>query len=442
MSGLVEPNAPLSRAVRHAMGRLVPFLVLAYVVSFLDRANVAFAKEALAASRGISEQAYALGAGLFFLSYSTCGFPSNLILHRIGARRWISSLLIAWGIVSAATIFVSGPASFYGLRLLLGVTEAGFFPGIILYLTYWFPGRIRGQIMGVFYLAVPIALVIGGPLSGLLLDLQLGLQGWQWMFLVEGLLAVVVGVLAFGLLVDHPAHASWLAEDEKRAVIDELSREQAERREAGPVRIPSLFRDFNVLRLLSIYALIQVGTYGVVFYLPAEIGALLHRSAGLVVGLVSAIPWIFAMIAVLVLPRAADARRNHRTMAVVIMVFAGAASFTFPSAGPVAGLIALSVAAAGYIAVQPIFWTLPTSYLADRAAAGGIALIGAGNLGGFLAPTLKVWVDDLFHSHRAGFYLLAALTLVDAVVMATIRPDRERLEGQSRVKIRGKYILK
>src|SRR5579863_4512948 len=156
MIDLPDPSAALARAVRHAMRRLVPFLVLAYVVSFLDRANVAFAKEALATSRGISEQAYALGAGLFFLSYSTCGFPSNLILHRIGARRWISSLLIAWGLVSAATTLVTGPMSFYGLRLLLGVTEAGFFPGIILYLTFWFPGRIRGRIMGLFYLAVPI----------------------------------------------------------------------------------------------------------------------------------------------------------------------------------------------------------------------------------------------------------------------------------------------
>jgi len=424
MIDLPDPSAALARAVLHAMRRLVPFLVLAYVVSFLDRANVAFAKEALAMSRGISEQAYALGAGLFFLSYSTCGFPSNLILYRIGARRWISSLLIAWGLVSAATTLVTGPMSFYGLRLLLGVTEAGFFPGIILYLTFWFPGRIRGRIMGLFYLAVPIALIIGGPLSGLLLDVRTGLQGWQWMFLVEGLLAVVVGILAFGLLVDRPAQAVWLAEDEKRALIDDLAREQAERRATGPARIRSLFRDFTVLRFLGIYVLVQIGTYGVVFYLPSVVGALLHRSAGLVVGLVSAIPWIFAVVTVFVLPRVADQRRNHRIMASVIMVFAGAASFIFPSAGPVTGLIALSVAAAGLIAVQPLFWTLPTSYLADRAAAAGIALIGAGNLGGFLAPNLKVWADDLFHSHRAGFYLLAALTLLDAVVIATIRREK------------------
>src|SRR3974390_1573037 len=196
-----------TRAIHRALRRLVPFLMLMYVISFLDRANVAFAKQALAATEGISEDVYALGAGLFFLSYSTCGFPSNLILHRIGARRWLGTLLIAWGLVSTSTMFVTGPASFYTLRLLLGVTEAGFFPGVILYLTYWFPNHVRGRIMGLFYLGVPLALVLGGPLSGYLLDLHghAGLQGWQWMFLVEGLLAVLVGFAAYAFLDDKPA---------------------------------------------------------------------------------------------------------------------------------------------------------------------------------------------------------------------------------------------
>ena len=430
MKDLLESRAPLRRAIERALRKLVPFLVLAYVVSFLDRANVAFAKESLAASRGISEHVYALGAGIFFLSYSTCGFPSNLILHRIGARRWISSLLIAWGLVSAATSLVVGPASFYFLRLILGMTEAGFFPGIILYLTFWFPGRIRGRTMGLFYLAVPIALIIGGPLSGLLLDVRIGLQGWQWMFLVEGLLAAVVGLVAFRVLVDHPAVADWLPDDEKHALMDELTRERAERGATGPAQIRAIFRDLQMLRFFLIYMLIQVGTYGVVFYLPAEVAALLHRSVGLTVGMVSALPWIVATAAVYLLPHAADARRNHRLMASVIMAVSAVASFSFPGAGPVAGLIALSVAAAGFISVQPIFWTLPTSYLADRAAAGGIALIGAGNLGGFLAPNLKVWADDLFHSTHAGFFLLATLTLVNAGLIATAGSDRVRTEKE------------
>jgi MFS transporter, ACS family, inner membrane transport protein len=416
-----------SRALRRAMHRLVPFLMLMYVVSFLDRANVSFAKQALAASAGISEQVYALGAGLFFLSYSTCGFPSNLILHRVGARRWISALLIAWGLVSTATMFVTGPRSFYALRLLLGVTEAGFFPCIILYLTYWFPNRVRGHMMGLFYLGIPIALIFGGPLSGYLLDInpdlhgRAGIQGWQWMFLVEGMMAVLVGLAAFALLDNRPAEAAWLPPHEKQALLEELGREESLRRAAGPTDLLPMLRDAKVLRFVLIYALIQISTYGAVFYLPAEISALIHKPAGFEVGLVSAIPWLCALVAVYVLPRTADARRNHRPMAALTLLIAGLASFAFPTAGPVAGLVALSIAVSGFIAVQPLFWTFPTSYLADRAAAGGIALIGTGNLGGFFAPNLKVWADQFFHSPSAGLYLLAAITVLNAALIATIR---------------------
>src|ERR1700721_2640651 len=185
--------------MRRVRRRLAPYMMLLYVVSFLDRANISFAKQALQSSVGISEKTYALAAGLFFISYSLCGFPSNLILHKVGAKRWMALLMVCWGTVSMATMFVNGPTSFYLLRTLLGVMEAGFFPGVILYLTYWFPGRARGQILGLFYLGVPIALILGGPLSGLLLEMHRwgNLQGWQWMFLIEGAMALVLGVVAF-----------------------------------------------------------------------------------------------------------------------------------------------------------------------------------------------------------------------------------------------------
>ncbi|HEY3706312.1 MAG TPA: MFS transporter [Terracidiphilus sp.] len=426
MPDVLSAAGHTTRAVERALRRLVPFLMLMFVVSFLDRANVSFARQALAATRGISDQVYALGAGLFFLTYSTCGFPSNLILHRIGARRWIGALLIAWGIVSTCTMFVTGPVSFYSLRLLLGVTEAGFFPGIILYLTYWFPNAVRCRIMGLFYLGVPLALVLGGPLSGYLLDLHgsAGLAGWQWMFLVEGLMAVAVGFAALTLLDNSPATARWLSPDEKQSLLACLTREEHARRSGGPAGLLPMLRDPRVLRCLLIYTLIQVSTYGVVFYLPSELAALLHRPAGLVVGLVSAIPWICALVAVYTLPRAADAHGSHRLLASLTLLIAGVASLVFPTAGPVLGLIALSIAAAGFVAVQPVFWTFPTSYLAGRAAAGGIALIGAGNLGGFFAPNLKVWADHAFHSTTAGLYLLAVLTLVNAALIATIRTPR------------------
>jgi len=415
--------ADLDRAIARARRRLAPFLMLMYVVSFLDRANISFAKQALHTSVGISEQSYALGAGLFFLSYSLCGFPSNLILHRFGARMWLAFLMVGWGFASMATMFVSGSASFYVLRLILGVLEAGFFPGTILYLTYWFPSRVRGQIVGLFYLGVPIALMVGGPLSGWLLDLPriAGLQSWQTMFLVEGFLAVILGVITFRFLQNKPSNAPWLPENEKRALTHALASEEETRRAFGPAFLLPMLRDVRVLRLVLIYALIQISTYGAIFYLPAEISALMHRPTGLAVGLVSAIPWLCALAAVYFLPSAGDRFRNHRTLAALTLLAAGLASFAFPTAPPIAGMVALSVAVSGFIAVQPMFWTMPTGYLVDRAAAGGIALIGMGNLGGFIAPNLKVWADVQFHSPNAGLYVLAALTLVNAVLIATTR---------------------
>ncbi len=420
----IEPSRETSdRSIARALKRLGPFLMLMYVASFLDRANVGFAKQALAASEGISERVYALGAGLFFISYSLCGFPSNLILHRVGARLWMTVLMIGWGVVSMATMFVTGSTSFYLLRLLLGVMEAGFFPGVILYLTYWFPNRVRGRIMGFFYLGVPIALIFGGPLSGLLLEMpsRAGLQGWQWMFLIEGAMAVVLGMTAVFILDDRPAGARWLSEDEKDALLGELAHEERGRRADGPSDLLPMLRNPRVLYFLLIYTLIQMSTYGAVFYLPSEIAALLHRPAGFMVGLVSAVPWVCALIAVYCLPRIADSTQQHRSLAALALLIAGVASLVFPSSGPLVGLVALSFAVSGFIAVQPLFWTFPTGYLADRAAAGGIALIGMGNLGGFIAPNVKVWADGYFGSPRAGLYLLAVFTLLNAWLIAMMR---------------------
>ncbi len=416
----------LNRGISRTIKRLTPFLMLMYVVSFLDRANIGFAKQALHTYVGISEQTYALAAGLFFISYSLCGFPSNLILHKIGGKVWLALLMVGWGLVSMATMFVSGSTSFYILRLLLGVMEAGFFPGAILYLTYWFPNRVRGQILGLFYLGVPIALIVGGPLSGFLLEMHPwgSLQNWQWMFLVEGFMAVALGVCALWYLDNKPGNAAWLPAEEKQAMEAALAQEEKDRRSIGPAKLLPMLRDPRVMQFVLIYALIQISTYGAVFYLPTEISALIHKPAGLVVGLVSAIPWICTLAVVYFLPRAADKWNKHRHLASLTMLASGCASFVFPTAGPHIGLIALSIAVSGFIAVQPLFWTFPTSYLADRAAAGGIALIGMGNLGGFIAPTAKVWADEYFGSPRAGLYLLAGLTVLNAGLIALTKSRR------------------
>lgn len=419
-------------AIRRARARLVPFLLLMYIVSFLDRANIGFAKDALQSHVGISPHAYALAAGLFFVSYSFCGFPSNLVLHKIGAKIWMALLMVAWGLASMATMFVTGSKSLYLVRLLLGVTEAGFFPGVILYLTYWFPNRIRGQIMGLFYLGVPLALVLGSPLSGYLLEMRpiSGMQNWQWMFLVEGFLAVAVGLGVYWYLDNKPASAKWLPPEEKQALTAILSREESERRTAGPANLLNTVANPRVLHFFFIYLLIQISVYGVVFYLPSEVSALMHKPAGLEVGLVAAIPWVCAAAAVFWLPRSADARLNHRTMAAAILFIAGCAGFAFPSAGPLAGMVFLSIAASGVIAVQPIFWTFPTGYLADRAAAGGIAVVTMGNLGGFFGPYMKDWADTRFHSPQAGLYLLAALTVLNAGLVLLVKSTYLRRNGQ------------
>jgi MFS family permease len=423
---LSTSDPTLDRAISRAVRRLTPFLMLIYVVSFLDRSNIGFAKQALERSVGISESIYALGAGLFFISYSLCGFPSNLILHKVGAKKWLALLMVGWGVVSMANMFVSGATSFYLLRLLLGVLEAGFFPGAILYLTYWFPNSIRGRVLGLFYLGIPLALILGGPLSGLLLEIRplFGLQSWQWMFLVEGFMAVVLGLFAFWYLDNRPANASWLPAEEKQALANALALEEEKRRSTGPAKLLPMFRNPRVMHFLLIYALIQISTYGAVFYLPAEISALMHRPVGIEVGLVSAIPWICTLIAVYFLPRVADKLHKHRQLASLTLMISGCASLTFPTAGPRIGLAMLSLAAAGFIAVQPLFWMFPTRYLADRAAAGGIAVIGMGNLGGFLAPNLKVWADEHFGSQHAGLYLLAGLTILNAGLIALVKDRR------------------
>lgn len=413
----------LSRAIARVRRRLLPFLLLMYVVAFLDRANIGFAKQQFQAGVGISETAFAWGAGLFFLSYALFEIPSNLIMHRVGARIWMCRIMVTWGIVSVATMFVRGPVSFYCLRLLLGFAEAGFFPGVILYLTYWFPNRVRGQIMGQFYFGAPLAFIFGGPLSGLLLTMhgRAGLHGWQWMFLVEGSLAVVVGVWAFWYLSDKPKDASWLSDTERTELQKALDDEDELRHAHGPSAFLAALADRRLFHFAAIYFLIQMSVYGVVFYLPAEVAAILGKSMGLEVGIVSALPWACALAAVIWIPWWADHIKRPRILAAMVLAVSAAASAAFLAHNGALALASICVAASGFIAVQPVFWTFPTGYLSGRAAAGGIAVINTlGALGGFVAPNIKVWADRHFHSPAAGLYVLAGFTLLAAILIALL----------------------
>jgi sugar phosphate permease len=416
----------LDLAITKAKRRLVPFLLLLYVLAFLDRVNVGFAKVAMMADTGLSAAAYAFGAGLFFAGYALLEVPSNLILHRVGARRWLARIMVSWGIISAGMMFAWSEPVFYLMRILLGAAEAGFFPGVILYLTYWFPASERGRVMGLFYFGGPLAFIFGGPASGLLLELngEFGLRGWQWMFLVEGLLASLVGVWTYFYLTDRPSGAEWLTPEERQTLQNTMDAEESARASSGSHRLSDLLKDRGVLHLCLIYFLIQVSVYGVVFALPSQVEKLLGKAAGLEVGLVTAIPWICALIAAYLIPKLALGRRRQVGFLVLVACALGLSLATHD--WPVVALIGLCAAAAGFISVQPVFWTFPTERLAGAAAAGGIALINSiGNLGGFVAPSLREWVERVTGSTDFGLIVLMGVTFLAALAMARL-PDKPK----------------
>lgn len=412
---------PLDHVVRKVVRRLVPFLLLMYVLSFLDRANIGFAKTAYQADTGISDAVYALGAGVFFIGYALFEVPSNILMHRIGARVWMCRIMVTWGLIAAAMMFAHSATSFYALRFLLGVAEAGFFPGVILYLTYWVPGAHRGKVMGLFYFGAPLAFIFGGPLSGGLLELHgaAGLQGWQWLFVIEGLLASAVGVWSFFYLENRPETSKRLSAVEREVLVTAMNAEDESKAAHSPTGLLHSLKDKRVLYCALIYFIIQMSVYGVTFYLPTQIAALVGKKVGLEVGLLTAIPWTCALIASVSIGRLSDRTGNRRVVAAVTLAVGGlgiAASAAFNQ--PAMALIALCFGAAGFIAVQPVFWTMPAGYLTGAAAAGGIALINSlGSLGGFVAPNVKTWADESFGSSNAGLWLLAATTLFGALLI-------------------------
>ncbi|WP_211251631.1 MFS transporter [Andreprevotia chitinilytica] len=415
----------LDRVIGKITRRLIPFLLLMYVLAFLDRANIGFAKKAFQLDTGISDAAFAFGAGIFFAGYALLEVPSNLIMHRVGARVWLCRIMVTWGMISAAMMFAHDETTFYVLRFLLGVAEAGFFPGVIWYLTLWFPSAYRGRALGMFYFGAPLAFIFGSPLSGLLLEFHgaAGLHGWQWMFLIEGLLASAVGIWALFYLDNTPARATWLCIDEKAVLDQAMTADDRQRGSDAPHSMRTLLANGRVLYLSLIYALIQMSVYGVVFYLPSQIAALMGQQIGFKVGLVAAIPWVCALAAAYLIPRYSDRTGERRVPAALTLAAAGAGialSATF--ANSVLSLLALCLAASGFIAVQPLFWTFPTDYLRGVAAAGGLALINSlGAVGSFIAPNAKTWAERTFESSQAGLYLLAATSLIGALLIYLIR---------------------
>ena len=407
--------------------RLLPLLFAGYIVAYLDRVNVGFAKLQMASDLQLSDTVFGLGSGIFFIGYFLFEIPSNLVLHRVGARLWIARIMISWGLVSAAMIFVSSPGGFYFMRFLLGAAEAGFFPGIVLYLTYWFPARQRAAMMALFMAAVPLSGVVGGPFSGWIMQSMPGvlhLAGWQWMFLGEALPSIMVGLCVILFLKDRIADAPWLSEQEKTWLAARIAEEDQAKPQPA---LGALFAHPRVWLMALIYFCLVMGLYGVGFWLPTLIKASGIKGT-LEIGLLSAVPYLVAAIVMIPAGKSAD-RRGERRWHVAIPAFAGALGLvlsTFYAASPWPALAALTLATAGIITSLPLFWSLPTAILGGTAAAAGIAFINSlGNLAGFVAPYLIGWLKDMTQSTNDGMLALA-LSLLLGGLLTLILPAQDR----------------
>ena len=417
--------------------RLLPYLFLLYVVAYLDRVNVSFAAHGLSQSLGFTSSVFGLGAGMFFAGYVLCEVPSNLVLRRVGARLWIARIMVTWGIMACFMALVHTAWSFYALRFLLGVAEAGFLPGIIYYLTLWYPAKRRAHAVALFMAATPVAGLVGAPLSGLLLGMHgaWGLEGWRWMFVLEGLPAVLLGFSVLRLLPNAPADAPWLAQEERAALAQELGQEPRQERSSLRAVLGALLRDGRVWTLSVAYFALCVGMYGLVMWMPTIIGEILGPGAGpMHVGLLSAIPYLGGVLGMVLVGRHSD-RTGERRWHTAGPLFVSAAGFLLSIAplgqwlgedlGPWWSLGCFTVSTVGLWGMLGPFWTIPTGFLTGAAAAGGVALINSiGNAGGFVGPTLVGLVRDATGSHRWGFLFIAATMALGG--WCILRVTRER----------------
>lgn len=407
---------------RKVSWRLLPFLLLCYVVAYLDRVNVGFAKLQMLTDLNFSETIYGLGAGIFFIGYFIFEVPSNVILHKVGARVWIARIMITWGVISALMMLVTTPTMFYVMRFLLGAAEAGFFPGIILYLTYWYPAGRRGRVTATFMTAVALSGVIGGPLSGYIMKHMSGMNGWagwQWMFLLEGIPSVLIGIAVLFLLDDRISHAKWLTDAEK-ALLERNIKAEEEKKEDLP--ISQALTSGRVWLMGLIYFSFVMGLYGISFWLPTIIKATGVKDV-LDISLLTAIPYGFAVVAMVLVGRSAD-RHQERRWHVAIPGLLGALGLVLSvmwRGDTVLAMAALTLATMGIMCTLPLFWSLPTSFLVGAGAAAGIALINSlGNLAGFVSPYMMGWLKDLTKSTDAGMYVLATSLVVGSLLTLSV----------------------
>jgi sugar phosphate permease len=406
--------------------RILPILFFAYIVAYIDRVNVGFAKLQMLGDLKFSESVYGLGAGIFFLGYFLFEVPSNIILHRIGARIWICRVLITWGIISGLTALVRTPGEFYTMRLLLGIAESGFFPGMILYLTYWFPSHRRANVIAILLAGSAISGIVGGPLSGFIMRDFAGLHhiaGWQWLFLVEAIPALILGVVVFLLFDDRVADARWLTPEEKSIVAADIADEATGKTHQT---IASVFLSPRVWLMGAIYFGIEMGSYAIGFWLPTMI-----RLTGVTdtfqIGLRTIFPYSIALVFMILTGRHSDSTRERRWHIIVPCLIAavGFGLCTRGAYSPTLAMIGMNLAVAGVVTSVPMFWALPTSFLGVAAAAAGIALVNCtGNLGGFFSPLIIGFLKTHTGTLNSGLLLIAACMLASAILILTLVPAK------------------
>lgn len=410
-------------AYRKIAFRLMPFLMLCYFCAYLDRVNVGFAKLQMMSDLQFSEAVYGLGAGIFFIGYFLCEVPSNIVLHKVGARRWIARIMITWGILSGCFAFVQTEWQFYTLRFLLGVAEAGLAPGLLLYLTYWFPSYRRARMTVLWFIAIPISGMIGGPLSGLIMDRMSGVHGWfgwQWMFVIEAIPTVLVGLLVLAVLKDSVQDANWLTQDEKNLVKQELA--QDNQHKEGHASVKEFVADKRLWLLAGIYFCVVMGQYAITFWLPTLI-----RNSGISdnwhIGLLTSLPYMCAIVVMILAGRSGD-HFQERRWHLIIPMCAGAIALTFATlfaSNLTLSLICLCIAASGVLTASSLFWMLPTNFLGGVSAAAGIAAVNSfANLAGFCSPYLIGWITTNTGSNAIGMFLITAVLIFGASLVLRV----------------------
>lgn len=406
--------------------RIIPFICVLYLLNILDRTNVGFARLRMQEDLGLTEKTFNLGYGMFYVGYLIFEVPSNLLLRRVGARRWIARIMISWGVISSLTMFAHDQWTFYGLRILLGVAEAGFFPGIILYLSYWFPLRERARMTALFMVAIGFASVFGNPISGFVMqyfDAVGGLHGWQWLFLLEGLPSLVMGGAVLYYLTDYPQDAKWLTADERSCLSDFMSREEAQRIKSHNSHHLAAMMQWRVWLLIAIYFTVAVGSNAGGAYFPKLIEGQFPNLETFQIGLLCALPHICAVIGMTLVSMSSD-RRQERVghLAGAALLAAVGWSLTAWNPTPVVALIGLCVAQTGMLSMLPVFWTLPTAFLTGAAAAGGIAMINSvANIGGFLGASIL---------GKFGLWSMAAIHLGGVALMIFLKDKAAKTPGE------------